>query len=554
MALAQREDKGHSFSPEIKKILTQNQLFVAFAGGVGQFGTNFAWFKEGKTILWLDVGAGFPHANTPGLSKILPDLRFLAYAPPSAVILTHGHEDHIGSLVHVLEFIPEKTPLFASPFTLALLKEKLAEVGYSLNYFSVHPVEKNQEFSVGHFKVHNFFMPHSIPQTFSVGFYSEKSKKRIYFTSDFKIQGEESRFSQKDIIRFAPVDFLFVDSTGSLNPGFTDPEEVVLKNLEQIIQNWQGRIFIATFSSQIQRIRFLFSLAKKYNRKIGIKGYSIKFHLKAAFEAGEFPIPFHQISEPSPKDEKSIWIVAGCQGEKGSSLQKLANGELENLKLKKGDLFIYSASMIPGNEERIYESLNKIAKLGVTIVGTSPADLKVHTSGHGRQSDMKEIISWLKPKRIIPIHGDPLHFHSFSQFLEPTEVAKKVRFAYQGSLYALTDEFTEVAQLDYLPNFLDGKEIHKDALLYQNRLRLAQAGICLLILNSKNSLLKVQYEAVATDEFIKELHPYLEKQIRSLLNTAINFSEKEKDKLISKINRLHEKELGKAPYLIFLKI
>ncbi|MCS6984146.1 MAG: ribonuclease J [Leptospiraceae bacterium] len=553
MALAQPAADRFSFSPAVRRILQETDIFVAFAGGVGNFGTNFAWFKEKDTILWLDVGSGFPHGNTPGLSKVLPDLRFISYAPPTAIVITHGHEDHIGALVHLLNFIPEKTPLYASPFTLALLRNKFEDFGYSLDFFELFPLRENTTFSVGGFTLQNFFMPHSIPQTFSVGIYSHKSKKKIYFTSDFKLSGYERRFRQKDIERYGPVDFLFIDSTGAMQAGLTDPEEIVLRNLEEIVAQWPGRIFVTTFSSQIERIHFLYKIAQKYHRKFGLLGYSLKVNLKAAYEANEFPVPFDAISQPSPTEDRAIWVVAGCQAEKGSSLQRLAEKDLEKLKLRRGDLFLYSASMIPGNEEKIYMVLNKIATEGVTVLGVSTSDPKIHTSGHGRQEDMGQLISWLRPKYIIPVHGDPLRFNSFRRFLDE-ENRQKVHLAFQGHIYALKDKFEEVAHNDYSPTFLDGLSIHQDISLYEDRERLSEHGLCLLIFNSSRKLIKVCYEAVSSTEFLQEVHPYLEFQIRTILAQYNPNNERSRKELLQRLNEIHEKRLGKTPHVVFVEL
>ncbi len=554
--MAPQESKDfYSLSADVRRSLSGNGLFAAFGGGVGRFGTNFAWFKAGSTIIWIDVGAGFPDANTPGLQKILPDLRLLNYQPPTAIILTHAHEDHIGALPHVVSLVPDGTLVYASPYTIAMVRGRMQENGIPDTKFEFIPVEHNTSFEIGRFFVSTFFMPHSIPQTYSVGLRDRETGRKIYFTSDFKTQGAEPRFSQKDIRRFGPVDYLLIDSTGALNPGYADPEHDVIVNLEKTIKEWPGRIFIATFSSQIERIRAVFEIGKKLNRPVGLQGYSLKSHLRAAYAAGEFSIPPHQWKDPGAENKKSIWLLAGCQSEAGSSFHRLAHGRLTKFSLGPNDLLIYSGSMIPGNEGNIFESLNNIARTGAKVLGIATQQKKLHTSGHGKQEDILKLIDWVQPARILPVHGDPLHFHAFREIITAAKLKAALHLVYQGHIYHLGKELSEVAEINYRPAFIDGNEIHHDRDLYEQRQQLGKFGVCTIgIDRNTGTLLKLRYTGVVTPSYLQEHHPYLEYEIKTLITTYRGDGSFEQNKnLRKKIDEFHQKKLGKIPAVIIIE-
>ncbi|HMV35006.1 MAG TPA: ribonuclease J, partial [Turneriella sp.] len=399
--------------------LVKDQLYFAFGGGVGRFGTNFTVFHLNGVTIWIDVGSGFANHHTPGMDKNLPNRQLLLGFPPTAIFLTHGHEDHIGALPHLTEVIPVGTPIFASPFTTALVTARLKDRGIDPARWDFRLIEQDSDIEIGPFRVSTFFMPHSIPQCFSVGLEASlpQGKKRIYFSSDFKMRGSEVRHKVQNIKKFAPVDFLFVDSTGSLHEGETTDEREVDESLERLISRIPGRIFITTFASQVERIKNIVRIASGLSRPVGFLGRSLKSQWEAAFISREVAAPLHLQKPPSYTSQNAVWLVAGCQADKNSSFSRLTHGTLAKVRLKAGDTLVYSASMIPGNEGKIYEALNLAADVGVRVVGVS-GDTRVHASGHGKRGDIERLISYLKPRHILPVHGDPLHFHAFIDFID----------------------------------------------------------------------------------------------------------------------------------------
>ncbi len=531
----------------IRKKLKDDEIYAAFGGGIGKFGANFSLFHYKKTTIWIDVGAGFESKEHPGISKRLPNLRLLKEFPPSAIILTHAHEDHIGAFPYSIEFIPDNVPVITAIFTYNIVKERLKEIGVSVESINFKIIDKNDSFPLKGMQLFFFFMPHSIPHSFSVGIHIKDINKKLYFTSDFKTKGNESRFSARDISNFAPVDILFCDSTGSLKPGYTDTEENVLKNIEKIIKDWHGRVFLTTFSSNVERIRGIFKIAEKTGRRVGILGRSIHNYLKIAFSSNEFHIPVRDINRPSAKDKNTIWIVSGCQGDENSSFYHLVKGSLPGFSLRDDDLMIYSSSMIPENQERIYNCINSVASSRTKVIGFLDEQKLTHSSGHGRKDDILQMVKWLKPSKILPIHGDTLHFHSFAQIIPEN----KLYILDSKYIYSLKQDIQPEWEIVSDPYFLDGNELHNKMSVLQARSSMEKNGICnVLIQRSGFKLLKVDYVGVVSQYPSKD-HDMLHKEIEMAIqktDPTKNESKIEK-KLKKRIFHILQMQFRKKPYI-----
>lgn len=527
--------------------LNPEKTYFLFGGGVGRFGQNFTIFHHNGATLWVDTGAGFPAYDQPGLQRTIPSYEIVKKFPPSVIVLTHAHEDHIGSFAFLYDFIPVNTPVYASPFTLSLLKTRLKELDLDFNRFSFRIVNQNAMFQEGPFRLSSFFMPHSIPQTFSIGIETQKGEK-IYFSSDFKIHGTEKRHSPKDIKKYGPVDYLFCDSTGSLSSGSAPDETEVVKGLEKTIRNWPGRIFITTFSSQIERIRYIYEIAERTGRPVGIRGRSIRVHLQAAFESEEFPKPSMRLNNPSPQNAKAIWIVAGCQADEGSSFRRLAENELAKLHCSSKDLLIYSGSIIPSNTEYVFEALNNIAARGTPIVGIADEHPVVHTSGHARKDDLRKLIDWVKPGMVIPVHGDPIHFQGVAELVSKSTPVKILK---EACLYELSSEIPRVTSFDALPGLVEPGELHFETSLYRHRKSLSISGICNVVIQEEGwQLIRIQYVGTGTSEFIEKHIPALTTRIKDVLKArATSQSINVNKKLQQKIAKINLDLLQKNPFI-----
>lgn len=533
--------------------MASSDVHAAFGGGVGAFGSNFAVFHYNGFTIWVDSGAGFSNLSTPGLNKLLPDQKLLCSFKPDAIILTHAHEDHIGAIPYLLKIIPERTPVYASPFTIAAVRLKLEDISADPEHFEYHSINHNQTKKIGPAEASFFFMPHSIPQVFSVGLNYRKAKKKIYFTSDFKTQGTEERFNPEDIKKFGPVDYLFIDSTGAMQKGLAPSEETIVENFRNVLSSHNGRVIITTFSSHIERIRTLFKLADESGRAVSLQGYSIKNNLKAAFNSAEFDTPAHQLSGASPRNRRAMWLVAGCQAEEGSSFYRLVNDQLAKLKLKEDDLLIYSGSIIPGNEEPVFNALNTAAEKGVIIRGLPGDEQSFHVTGHGRREDIRQLISWVKPRVVVPVHGDPLHFRAFETLAAEAEAS--LDYARNGGIYALLKSLMQVSDENYSPIYVEYGEMHQDPALYSRRRKLSENGICNVTINGSFELLNLNYVGVASDGLIDKKIGELTKGVQSILNSSRDSgSSKIEKKIQEKISQLNLNILKKAPFINLVQL
>ena len=542
---------------QLKKSKT-NDLSFAFGGGVGAFGNNFSLFHESDTTIWVDCGIGFSNHQTPGLRKKLPNIELMEVYKPTAIVLTHGHEDHIGAIIHIIDFIPPNTTFYLSKFTYSLLREKMDDNQVTHSQFNYEIIQRNNCIKINHFEVSFFFMPHSIPQAFSLGLYSNKSKKKLYFTSDFKTQGDEPRFNKKDIEKYAPVDYLFCDSTGSLAQGKSPNESDIIFNIGQIIKDTPNRIFITTFSSQITRLSSIVKIAEEQNRPIGIIGYSIKAHLNAAFTANEFHIDPSSFNNPSPRNKNAIWLVAGCQADGNSSFSKLVRGEKGRFQIGEGDTLLYSGSMIPGNEEAIFHALNTLSYNGVRIIGIDQSDLKIHASGHGKQQDILQLLKWLKPKTVVPVHGDAIHFDAFENIISSEKIKTSIFKASKNSVFRIEKHNISKIEFDFeLKNlYMEEKEIHHDDLMYSRRISLNENGMCIVVIDKKNfSLVGLNYVAVVSQKLLEMFLPKLKEEIATTAKKIFNSASSRKDKrLKDKIYRINRQSLGKNPFVELILI
>lgn len=537
--------------------LQSDITYVAFAGGVGNFGANLAVVHCNGRTIWVDAGSGFGNASLPGVTKVLPHEQIVSDFIPDAIVLTHGHEDHIGAFTFLEEIIPDGTSIFASKMTLAMLKNRLKEHGIDQARFNIEKITENTKKELPGFHLHFFFMPHSIPQAFSLGIENKVNRDRLLFTGDFKLKGNEPRFRFDDFDTFKSLNYLFCDSTGSLSEGEAENDREVHKNLKKIISEHDDRIFISLFSSHIERVRAIFEIAAELGRPVGIQGYSIKAHIKAAYEAGELDFNTQDLRPPSEKNPKSIWLIAGCQSEKGSSFYRFAFDDRSRFRITDRDLVIYSASMIPGNEENIFAALNNIVNRGARVTGISKTDMKVHSSGHGKSQDLVKLIKKLKPATVIPVHGDPVHFDRFQQIVKEAGTASKVQKAMNRNLYRLEKEALQL-EMDYGPSytFVEDAEIHNDVSIYQRRIEMHTEGICNVIVDEQTfRLLALDYVGVCSQAMFEKKIATLKKDVKTILENYQGSNSKKKEKrLREKIFKLNMSHLKKAPYVNLLFI
>ncbi len=384
-------------------------------GGFGEIGINCLYMETENSGVLIDCGLMFPDTFHYGVDVVIPRLDFIVSKRDKleGIVLTHGHEDHIGALPWLLKDL--NVPIYGSTFTLALVENKIRDYNLSdVNKLILKEVKPKETVQVGDFKFHFFSVCHSIIQGFALGV--ETPAGKIVHSGDFKIDKNPlggHKTDLKSIEEFSKdgVMLLLSDSTNVELEGFALTEREVMASLERIFNDAQGRILITLFSSHIQRIQEIFELTKSLNRKMGICGRSLVSNVEIARRLGllrldeDYLVPLEKLNEL--RDEEIVLLVTGSQGEPMSALARLAEGSHKQLKIHEGDTVIMSSRFIPGNTKAITSVINKLYKLGAEVLYEKVQD--VHASGHAHKEELKVMLNTVKPKFFIPIHGEYRH-------------------------------------------------------------------------------------------------------------------------------------------------
>lgn len=398
----------------------QDSLKIIPIGGLNEIGKNMTVLEYNDQILIIDCGMSFPDDGMYGIDVVIPDFTYLIDNAKKIVglIITHGHEDHIGAVPYLLKQI--NVPVYGTPITLGLIKNKLNEHGIKgdLRVFNAGDTVR-----IGEYDVEVIRTTHSVAD--AVCFYIQTPAANLFHTGDFKIDYTPTDGEPIDLYKFAEigergVNIMLADSTNVLRPGFTKSERVVGETLDSIFREAKGRIVIATFSSNINRIRSIIELAHKYGRFFSVSGRSMENVLTLAQELGYIKAPrgsFVPLKQANNMpDEKMVILTTGSQGEPMSALARMANDEHRNVKLKKGDVVILSSTPVPGNEKSVSRVVNKLYEKDIKVIYNEILD--IHVSGHACQEELKIIHSLIKPKFFMPAHGETRHLVEHGKLAE----------------------------------------------------------------------------------------------------------------------------------------
>ncbi|MBR0400605.1 MAG: ribonuclease J [Mogibacterium sp.] len=381
-------------------------------GGMKEIGKNCTLIECNNEILIIDCGFAFPEYEMFGIDIVIPDFTYLKenMEKVRGLIITHGHEDHIGGVPYLLQDI--NVPIYAAPLAMGMINHKLEENGLSAER---HVIKAGDTFKCGSFRIEAIQTNHSIADSLA---YSIKFPGgHVFHTGDFKIDYSPIDGKVIDLNRFSElgnegVDLLLCDSTNVMRKGYTPSEAVVRKSIDDIFNNTEQRIIIATFSSNVHRIRYFMEASMKHNRRIAVSGRSMENVLTLAKDLGYLEnIPdsvFVKISDIKNIPDRNLTIITtGSQGEPMSALTRMANDNHKSVKLKKNDVVVFSSSPIPGNEMGISQVVNQLYEKGVNVVLASAMD--VHVSGHASSEELKLIHTLLRPRFFIPAHGEYRH-------------------------------------------------------------------------------------------------------------------------------------------------
>lgn len=395
----------------------KTRLKVITLGGLEEIGKNMTVLEYGNDIIIIDCGLAFPEDDMLGIDLVIPDITYLAKNVEKirGIVLTHGHEDHIGALPYVLKQL--KVPVFGTLLTLGLLENKLRE-HKMLDKTTLHTVVPGEKVKLGEMVVEFIHTNHSIAD--SVALAIQTPVGMVIHTGDFKVDYTPIDGDIIDLQRFAELGsqgvlLLMSDSTNAERKGFTMSEKNVGKVFERIFEETpRNRIMVATFSSNIHRIQQIINAAYMYGRKVAIIGRSMVNAVKTASELDYLWVPPRTLIDINEiknyRDEQLVIITTGSQGETMSALSRIANSEHKQVSVKPDDKIIISASAIPGNEKNVIRVVNELLKKGADVVYGGIED--IHVSGHARQEELKLMLALTKPKFFMPVHGEYMHLSS----------------------------------------------------------------------------------------------------------------------------------------------
>ncbi len=464
--------------------MNETPLRVIPLGGLGEIGKNMMVIEYGDEAVVIDAGVLFPEESMPGVDFVIPDLSYLVENVDKikGILITHGHEDHIGALPHVLDRID--VPVYSSRLTHGLITVKLREHG-QLADARLNVVEPYQPFTLGKLGVEFFRVCHSIPD--AMGIAVRTPLGLVIHTGDFKVDhtpvdGKATDFSA--LARMAEEDVLLLcsDSTYAEVDGYTPSEQVVGDALDREIARASGRVMVATFASLISRVQQVIDAAAKYDRKVTVVGRSMINNVKMARNMGYLRVPPDFLvsinsARKLPQDEVVI-IATGAQGEPTSALVRIANGEHQDIEIEEGDTVIVSASPIPGNETLVARTLDNLLRQGARVLYSRVATVHVH--GHASREELKMMISLVKPKFFVPVHGEYRHLVAHADLAVSMGIPSENAFVLEdGEVLALWEDYGEV--VDDVPAghiYVDGHRTWDDTsgILHERR-RLASDGV-----------------------------------------------------------------------------
>ncbi len=382
-------------------------------GGHHEIGKNMTIFEYGSDLLILDCGLAFPDDDMLGIDMVIPDITYLQKHKNRirGIVLTHGHEDHIGAIPYVLKEF--NVPVFGTKLTLGILKNKLQEHEI-LNSSKLNVVNPGETFSLGDFRIEFVRSNHSIADAVAVALHTPAGT--ILHTGDFKIDTTPINGDMIDLGRIGELGkegvlLLMSDSTNAERKGYTMSESTVGATFDNLFENCNKRIFVATFASNIHRVQQIINAAVKYGRKVAVSGRSMENVLAAAIELGYMDIPKNTLIKLDEigrySKEQLVIVTTGSQGETMSALSRMAFSGHKKVNIEADDMVIISASPIPGNEKAISNVINELLKHGAEVIYESLAD--VHVSGHACQEELKIILALAKPRYFMPVHGEFKH-------------------------------------------------------------------------------------------------------------------------------------------------
>ncbi|MBL7161426.1 MAG: ribonuclease J [Anaerolineales bacterium] len=466
-----------------------NKLRIIPLGGLGEVGKNMMAYEYDDEILIIDTGIMFPDNDMLGIDYIIPDFDYLLPNRDKVrgIVVTHGHEDHTGAIHHVLEKI--NAPIYATALTRGLLEVKLSRGGL-LGKADLHTIQAGDSVDIGPFQVEFFHVCHSVPDAVGLGITTPAGL--VVHTADYKfdptpVDGWPTDFAKLAEFSSRGVMALLADSTNADKPGWTPSERMIDPAFDDVFGEAPGRIIVASFASLISRMQQVADAAERHGRKLAFVGYSMTENSKMALKLGYLDIPDETLVSLDQAlkmpDDEVILMCTGSQGEPSSIMGRLSTGTNRRFSVKEGDTIVLSSHPIPGNEEGIYRTINRLFRRGANVIYEPLAS--VHVSGHASQDEMALMIHLVKPEYLIPIHGELRHLRQHAVIAQEAGMPEeKVKVAENGQIIEFVDG--ELTLGDRVPGgyiFVDGSRVGDvGPSVVREREALARDGVVLVSL------------------------------------------------------------------------
>jgi ribonuclease J len=490
------------------------RLRVLPLGGLGEIGKNMTVVECDGRIVVVDAGLRFPTTDMLGIDLVLPDFAYLRrrVADIEGIVLTHGHEDHVGALPWMLRELGQQIPVFGGPLTAAMVRSKLDE--HRLREVEVEDVRAGERVELGPFSLELVHMTHSIPDSCAVVLDTQLG--RVVITGDYKFDQTPVDGPPADVSRLAELGrdgvlLLCGDSTNADRPGFSPSERGVGPHLQEVFARARGRIIVTSFASNIHRVQQVIDAASTLGRKVALVGRSMRKNVNIGRSLGHIELPEGTLIQPQEvedwPDEKVVVISTGSQGEPLSALRRMAHNDHRVIKLHEGDTVVFSATPIPGNERAVGETIDRLYHIGCDVV--TPTEAPIHASGHGHVEELKLMLNLLRPRYVLPVHGDHKRLRLHARLAAAVGIEPERVFRGENGLPLDIDErgaaFGEPEQSGMI--FVDGVDIGDPAdVALRDRRMLSDDGIFIVVatISAQNGT------SVAPPEVIFRGVPFLE--------------------------------------------
>jgi ribonuclease J len=547
---------------------TDKTLDVIPLGGLGEFGMHMMAFRCDGSIIVVDAGIMFPDEELLGVDIIVPDISFLLEnrSEVKAILLTHGHEDHIGALPFVLPYL--NVPLYGSSFTMGLVKNKLAQHGL-LQDAKINVIQNKDKIRLGAFEVEFFHVTHSIVDSFALAIRTPLGT--MVHTGDFKIDPTPIDGRLFDLHTMAAygdegVLALFSDSTNAERPGHTGSERTVIDRLESIFRTSKGRIILSCFTSSIPRLQLVIDQAKQHGRLVSFLGRRMAENTEIAEELGFLKVPPGIVIRSRdirnhPRDRVCV-VAGGCQGEPMSALARIGVDEHKDVDVKKGDTMILSARMIAGNERAITRMMDHFYRRQAEIYYPDGGSPPVHVSGHASEEELKLVITLVKPKYFIPIHGMYRQLHRHARLAEKTSaVQERVIIAETGDILRFSDKGAEIVGKAPVGRVLidEGSLEEVGEIVIRDRKHISEDGIVLTIIaiNKQTGMIEIPPEIILRGVAFAENERLVNEGRQLVIDTVTSASIEErgdyslmKDTIRKALKKYFFKQTAKRPFIL----